>query len=183
MLIPRKQAEAMLGTEHNHFLSVFMEAPAFLRALLVADGTVTKLIEAYTLERLQVLLHWQQSISNSQAPSNLQLNRSDFFLHRKISLVGSVSSKEYLHAESWIDLNFFEKNVHQDFLQAKIGIGEIVQKSQLPTYRKIFNFFSEGISQQFFLGRTYVIHVNQQPAIQITEKFPLNVYELNACNE
>lgn len=183
MLSSKKTIDSLLGFECKDFVSSYSSAPAFLRALLVADGTVTKLIEAYALEPLQVLLHGQQPVSNQETPQNFRLNLSNFYLHRKISLVGSRSSTVYLHAESWIDLNLFDEKIHQDFLHAKIGIGEIVQKFQLPTYRKIQDFCSEENEGQTFLVRTYVIHVNQHPAIQITEKFPINVYELNACNE
>ncbi len=183
MLNSEKLNEAVLGLEHAYFFPFFMQAPAFLRALLVADGTVTKLIEAYVLESLQVVLHSQQPISDQPAALGLHLNKSDRYLHRKISLVGSRSSSVYLLAESWIDFNLFEDKVHQDFLQAKIGIGEIIQKFALPSCRKMVSYFSEEENQQRFFGRTYVIHVNQQPAIQITEKFPLNLYLLKIPNE
>jgi chorismate-pyruvate lyase len=183
MSINQKINQDLLGIEHNDFFSIFSQAPTFLRALLVADGTVTKLIEAYALEPLQVLLHCQQAELNQATPENLQLNSSDFYLHRKISLVGSLSSVVYLHAESWIDLTLFKDEIYQDFLQAKMGIGEIIQKCELPTYRRILNFFSEEKEQQILLCRTYVIHVNQQPAIQITEKFPISVFRLSSCGE
>ncbi len=152
------------------------EYPNFLRALLVADGTVTKLIEAYFQENLQVVLHQQQAISRQLAPAGLHVLPSAQYLHRNISLLGERSSLVYLTAESWIDLNQFDDQAQQAFLAAKIGIGEILQQFMLATYRKITQVFSGEENQQTFIGRTYVIYVAQKPAIQITEKFPLKVY-------
>lgn len=154
--------------------------PGFLRALLMADGTVTKLLQAYFQEAIQVCLQQQNvqslSVTDSQA---MGLPVRDSYLYRSILLRGKNSQRVYLHAESWIDLSAFAAEVQQAFLAAELGIGEILQLFHLATYRQISKIFTEQHAENpaytRYYTRSYAIYLTE-PCIHITERFPLETY-------
>src|SRR3989337_2645452 len=74
----------------------------FQRALLVIDGTVTKFIEAYTMEPIEVVRLAQ---STQQLPGDhvwLEAPKTTEVVARQVVLRGKFSQKPYVYAQSLI---------------------------------------------------------------------------------
>ena len=159
--------------------------PPFLRTLLVTDGTVTKSLEAYFWEPVAVENLGQEVVPLARDTPWLGLERGAEVLHRRVRLVGGHSGTVYAHAESRIRLTRLPADLRDELRQGRIGIGELLRECGLETYRELLDFGVgpvQGLAHVFtvpdetLVHRTYRIAVGHQPAILITEHFPLSVY-------
>lgn len=166
--------------------SLHMEAlPPFLRTLLVADGTVTKSLEAYFWEQVEVENLGQAPATLQVAAPWLNLAAGATVLERRVRLRGMESGRVYAYAQSLIKLEALPEHLRADLQQGRIGIGELLRERGLETYREILDV-GQSIEPQLkdvfefdpgdLIYRTYRIVIQHQPAIQITEKFPCSVY-------
>lgn len=156
----------------------------FQRMLLMTDGTVTKMLEAYTGEKIQVIKLSQAVRSSNQPLASLEMVEPYSFLDRKILLRGRSSQRNLLYAESIIALDRLNHSVRNRLLQDEVPIGQLLLEYQAETFRKIMSFSKEpvGALADYFqvhpslgmISRTYQIVMGQQPVMQITEKFPEN---------
>lgn len=159
--------------------------PPFLRTLLVTDGTVTKSLEAYFWEPVAVENLGQAVEPLEQDTPWLGLERGAEVLHRRVRLVGGESGTVYAHAESMIRLTRLPEPLRGELGQGRIGIGELLRECGLETYRELLDFGTRPVASlahvftrpgETLVYRTYRIAVGHQPAILITEHFPLSVY-------
>ena len=166
--------------------SLDMEAlPPFLRTLLVADGTVTKSLEAFFWEQIEVENLGQASARLSEATPWLNLAAGESALERRVRLRGIESGRVYAYAQSLIKLDALPEHLRADLQQGRIGIGELLRERGLETYREILDV-GECVEPQLrevfgfdpgdLIYRTYRIVIQHQPVIQITEKFPCSLY-------
>lgn len=153
--------------------------PPFLRTLLVADGTVTKSLEAFFWEQVTVENLGQASIVLAQTVPALDLQRGATVLERRVRLLGMESGREFAQAHSLIKLEALPEHLREDLQQGRIGIGELLRERGLETYREILDVGQSDATpnaQQDAIYRTYRILIQHQPAILITETFPCAIY-------
>lgn len=154
--------------------SLHMEAlPPFLRTLLVTDGTVTKHLEAFFWEQVEVENLGQAETALDREMPWLEMRAGDAVLQRRVQLRGTESGRIYAHAESLIRLSSLPERLRTDLLDGRIGIGELLREKGLETYREILDVGKRGEERVY---RTYRIVINQHPAILITEEFPCAAY-------
>jgi chorismate-pyruvate lyase len=163
------------------------DLPAFLRTLLVTDGTVTRSIEAYFWETVNVEGLGQGVIAVDQAVESLELKQGEDVLRRRVRLVGEDSQAVYAHAESLLRLDRLPSELNRELQAGRIGIGELLRERSLETYRELLAFGVEtmgpltevfpGKDTDLLVTRVYRIALNHQPTILITEKFPLALYK------
>ena len=151
--------------------------PPVLRTILVSDGTVTRFLEAYygELIDIQVLLHQCEE----QLPSliELEVQRGETLLHRQILLRGSVSQITYGSAESWIRMDSLPSGVREELKSGQVGIGELLDDRRVESYREILRFWVEKDKNgELESCRQYRIWIQSQPTLLIVEKFPLKVF-------
>jgi len=157
--------------------------PPFLRTLLVADGTVTKSLEAFFWEPVQVETIEQTLLKLDRALPNLDCNAGDTVLVRNVHLRGEKSQRIFAYANSYLVVDDLPTEVSDALLADKIGIGELLREMGLETYREILDLghsnseMTELEQPKNCIYRTYVIQLNTRPSIQITEYFPLHIYE------
>lgn len=159
--------------------TLHMEAlPPFLRTLLVTDGTVTKHLEAFFWEQVEVENLGQSETTLERDVPWLEMHAGDAVLHRRVRLHGAESGRVYAHAESLIRLASLPDKLRVDLLQGRIGIGELLREKGLETYREILDVGKGDIGQggDERVYRTYRIVINHHPAILITEEFPCDLY-------
>ena len=159
--------------------------PPFLRTLLVADGTVTKSLEAYFWERVEVENLGQALVTLQSAVPWLNLAAGATIVERRVRLRGIESGRVYAYAQSLIQLEALPEHLRTELQHGRIGIGELLREHGLETYREILDV-GESIEPQLrdifgfdpgnLIYRVYRIVIQQQLAIQITEKFPCSVY-------
>jgi chorismate-pyruvate lyase len=164
----------------------FGALPPFLRTLLVTDGTVTKSLEAYFWESVQVENLGQSLERLTHDVEWLEVVAGDEVLRRRVRLVGETSGRIYTYAESLLRLGQLPPGLQEPIRQGRIGIGELLRECGLETYRELLDFGVEAVGEQAatfnhreatgLVFRVYRISLGHHPAILITEKFPLSLY-------
>ena len=160
----------------------------FLRTLLVMDGTVTKSLEAFFWEPVDVTPLLQQTIALTEPVDGLSATAGDTVLQRQVSLTGRQSGRQYACARSFLALGQLPETLADAMVSGKIGIGELLREKGIETYREIISvdFIGKGENTDPLLGifaddlvsRSYRIRVGGAPAIVVTEYFPVTLYSL-----
>lgn len=168
-------------------LNLRMISP-FQRALLSIDGTVTKLIEAYTLEPVESVLLSQQTQSLVSPHPWLALPAPGEVIARQVLLRGRYSAAVYAYAVSLLVTERLPSTLIADLASEPAGIGRVLLNSQIENRREILWYGRETISNlpemieretgNEFISRTYRIIVGNQPVMLINEKFPLRQADL-----
>ncbi|MBK1647156.1 chorismate--pyruvate lyase family protein [Rhabdochromatium marinum] len=153
--------------------------PAFLRALLVTDGTVTKILEAYFWEPVVVdTLHQAFTVMPAEIPW-IEINPGDNALVRRVRLRGGDSNREYAQADSVIRAERVPEHFRQRLIDREIGIGALIRDSGLESYREVMEVGvnpGQAPTPGDSLFRTYRIIIDKEPVILITETFPLALF-------
>lgn len=158
--------------------------PPILRTLLVTDGTVTKLLEAYFWEPVHVVTQKLEVTSLSQTLPWLHARPAESVLLRKVELRGAQSDRCYASAFSVVRLTVFDAELVNALCQGQIGLGVLIRDSGLESYRELLeltalNDFSDDLQGnigRLRMQRSYRIIANGTPAILISECFPCEVY-------
>jgi chorismate-pyruvate lyase len=151
--------------------------PPFLRALLVTDGTVTKILEAYfwAVDTLA------QDLKTAERDIPwVEVAAGDQVLVRQAQLRGTDSGKVYATAFSVIRTERIPPAFRQRLIDREIGIGVLIRDSGLESYREVMEIGAEDVDTQAIgderVFRTYRIIIDGVPVILITETFPLAFY-------
>lgn len=162
------------------------ELPPFLRTLLVADGTVTKSLEAYFWQPISVkpLHQCVEALEHSQ--SGLPAEVGDEVMRREVLLQGTDNEQVYAAARSYLWLDKLSPELREALELGKIGIGELLREQGIETYREIIElqYLHELPPEDELLmnismpavARSYRIRVSGEPAFLVTEYFPLDQY-------
>ncbi len=170
----------------------FEKLPPILRALLASDGTVTKLLEAFYAEPIEV-----QRLSHAEFPAEhdlppLDIVRGDTLLHRRILMCGARSATVYGFAQSYLRTDLLWPGVRDDLVRGTLGIGELMRARRIETYREPLTCeFCPAAElapdlrvapHDLLVSRTYRIFVGRAPCIYIVDKFPFALYSGHASS-
>lgn len=159
--------------------------PAFLRTLLVTDGTVTKSLEAYYWEPIAITGVTQRVTQAEGAIDWLDVRGGEQVLARYVQLLGERSRRTFANAFSIIRLELIPAELRARLLDGSLGIGELIRSCGLETYRELMEI---GMTDDFSLGgescgveeecvyRTYRITMNHRPAMLVTECFQIALF-------
>ncbi|MBV7339687.1 DUF98 domain-containing protein [Chloroflexi bacterium TSY] len=156
----------------------------YQRALLAIDGTVTKFIEAYMLEPVEVTLLKQETQPLSQDHPWLAASAQVEVVAREVLLRGRYSGTTYAYAVSLLMPERLSQDMLQQLRIEPSGIGRVLLNSQIENRREILWYGHEVIDElppdvqacigNAFISRTYRIIANGKPTMLISEKFPIN---------
>jgi len=151
--------------------------PPFLRALLVTDGTVTKILEAYFWEPVSVDTREQRFETAVESVPAIQVQPGDRCLIRDARLRGTDTGRSFAEAFSLIRVELIPGGFRQRLIDREIGIGVLIRDSGLESYREVLNVgLDQDAEGQGSVCRTYRIIIERRPVILITECFPLALY-------
>ena len=160
--------------------------PPFLRTLMVADGTVTKALEAFFWEKINVIPMINKYEVTASANKSLNCAAGTRVLCREVLLKGENSDTVYASARSLVITEGLPEKLVKGLEKGLIGIGELLSIQGCETYRDIMNInhFPEESQEDSFINqfqgdvisRSYRISVDKEPVIQVTEYFPISVY-------
>jgi len=161
------------------------DLPAFLRTLLVTDGTVTKSLEAYYWESVAVTGVAQEVIKAAAPITWLDAGVDCCILTRYVQLTGNSSGRIFSYAFSIIKLSLIPEDLRTQLLDGSLGIGELIRSCALETYREVleialtYNFplyaHYKGHDQQCAFS-TYRITLGGKPVLLVSEYVPLGLY-------
>ncbi|MBB1077090.1 DUF98 domain-containing protein [Rhodoferax sp. 4810] len=156
--------------------------PPFLRALLVTDGTVTKMLEAYFWEPIQVVTVSQEFIMADTAFPAIAVQCGDAVLIRQVQLRGATSDAQYAQAYSVIRTAKIPDHFRQRLIDRELGIGTLIRDSGMESYREVMEIGIAAPAPDAIINdihavfRTYRIIIAGQPVILITETFSIERY-------
>lgn len=167
----------------NHLAPVDLRAVTpFQRALLAIDGTVTKFIEAYTLEPVDVIRLRQETHTLTAEQLWLEAAVGTPVIARQVLLRGRCSALVYLYAVSLFVPARLPSTFTAGLAVEEGGLGRILLNSQIENRREILWHGRESSAQlpaeiravlgSELISRTYRIIVGGRPAMLINEKFP-----------
>jgi chorismate-pyruvate lyase len=168
---------AELGSVNLRTLSPFQ------RALLVIDGTVTKFIEAYTMEPLEVIRLAQVNRELKSEHRWLELPEGSVVAVRHVMIRGEYSHNFYVYAVSSIVLDRLPEEIRGRVeTEVEEGLGRILNANKQESRRDVLWYGRERVtelpeevrrvSDGEFVSRTYRIIVREKPIMMINEKFP-----------
>lgn len=154
----------------------------FQRALMVTDGTVTKFIEAYTMEQIEVIRLGQEIRPLVVDNEWLEAEKGTKVLMRQVLLRGKGSYTCYAYAPSLIILDRLPQFIKDSLELEGGGIGRILYGNRWETYRELLWWGKETLKNVpdairdmdgfEALSRTYRIIAGGKPIMLINEKFP-----------
>lgn len=155
------------------------------RTLLVIDGTVTRFLESYMLEPIDIVNLGQTKESLKRPHTWLELGEGQTVVSRRVLLRGKHSGRVYASAASLV-VPQRVKSAVQHAVGEKIsqGIGRMLLSGKIEQYRELLWYGKEppsdlpgemrSLSSEYCLMRTYRIIVGGSPAMMITEWFELD---------
>lgn len=151
--------------------------PPFLRVLLTTDGTVTKSLEAYFWEPVEVKALRQTYESAASTAAEFTYDPDAAVLVRQVQLVGVQSHRLYARADSVILTAMLPQPIRTSLEEGEVGIGELLRERGLETYRKVLQIGLGDLEGEPCVWRVYLIYTSGKPFIQIKEWFYLRHFQ------
>ena len=155
----------------------------FQRALLVIDGTVTKFIEAVTMEQVEVQLIDQATQKLKSEHRLLEVLSQTPVINRRVLLVGKYSRTLHAYASSVVVPERAIPDFNKKLEIPGESLGRMLLESRMEQYRELLWCGRERLVDppeaikehegKSFLSRTYRISTGKRPVMLINEKFPL----------
>jgi chorismate-pyruvate lyase len=164
----------LINRAGEHFR--FAELPGFLRVLLSTDGTVTKSLESYFWEPVEVRNLGQAYVALEADAPIIDCTAGTQVMQRRVELVGEHSQRRFASADSLIRTDILPPHVRKNLEAGLVGVGEILRECNLETYREIVDFGYGEVNGENAVWRCYRIVMGGRAAIQITEHFPVSLY-------
>ncbi|OYE06094.1 chorismate--pyruvate lyase family protein [Nostoc sp. 'Peltigera membranacea cyanobiont' 232] len=154
----------------------------FQRILLTTDGTLTEILEAYLLEKIQLVKLSEEIVKITKSIPALDLDIGNQVIERKVLLQGKISLNNFIYAESIIVHERLDNRLRTKLTESQEPIGRLWLEHKVETFKEIIDSAietSDDLSDYFniaredkILSRTYRVFSNKKPIIMITEKFP-----------
>ncbi len=152
------------------------ELPAFLRALLVADGTVTMALEAYFDEEIRISTVLQEPKQLPFGIDVLGMAKGDTCYFRQVKLMGQTSQTCYAAASSILNKRAIGDELFAQLVDEHVGIGVILRNFAKGSFREVIHIARGSLLADMDVYRSYRVSLGGVPAILINEEFPLDVY-------
>lgn len=166
----------------------FRALTPFQRALLVADGTVTQLIESYTLEPVEIVTLDQNRELCEERHLWLETEETTAVIRREVIIRGKYSHTLYVYGVSHIVPERLPETIRRRLEIQGEGIGRLINDNALETRREILWFGTERptqlpasihhLEQEEFISRVYKIITCGKPIALINERFPTQTDQL-----
>ena len=157
--------------------------PPMLRALTVIDGTVTKFLEAYTMEPIKVTTLGQAVQTLEGGQEWLEVRAGGDVLARHVTLTGADSRSLYAYAVSLTNPAAIPRDIRAAMEIQGGSVGRILLSSRVEQRREVLWYGRESAGALpdalqdkhggDVLTRAYRIITGGRPVIMIIEKFPL----------
>lgn len=160
----------------------FSELPPFLRVLLMTDGTVTRSLEAYFGEPIDVDVLSHSELRSDRSYPEVNVALGDPILRRCVTLRGRITRSIYAFAESVVVLASISNEMKRKLIEERKGIGELLSASKLETFRELLRI-RRACAKEWAVHlsvaedarvviRNYKIFRDGRAAMEIEEVFP-----------
>jgi chorismate-pyruvate lyase len=115
----------------------------FQKILLIADGTLTNILEAFLNEPIGIVKLSEEIVSIPGDIQALEIKAGTFVLERKILLQGKTSQRNWLYAASVIVLERIEEKFREKLIKSHTPIGKLWIEHKTETFKEIFTYSRE----------------------------------------
>jgi chorismate-pyruvate lyase len=159
----------------------------FQRTLLVIDGTVTRFLEAYTLEPIEIhdCGQTRETLANDHAW--LELTKGNAVVSRHVQLRGAHTSHVHAFAAALVVPDRVKQAIGRPVGRVPEGLGRLLLNSRVEQYRELLWYGEEALPDwpgqtrrelnESCLTRTYRIIIGSRPTMMITEWFPFDLHD------
>ena len=154
-----------------------------LCSLLITDGTVTRILEAHSRQRIQSIKLGQSICTLHADHALLSAPDGTSIIRRRVALRGKDTPIDYAEAESLIASHRLPQQMVDEIESGDESLGRLLHQFKIEVRRELLFFGiekqnteldSEGhIKGSKLLSRTYRILSRDQPLMVIEEKFPV----------
>jgi len=157
------------------------------KILLTTDGSITRILETLSGEKIEVETQVQRVIeASSEIAELLNISKNDEVNYRVVNL--RTSKRILVHAFSYTPLKRIKKEFREDIMKRDLPIGKIMTKLKIESRREI-NYFDIIMANEKFarifkiplisplLKRNYNIINQGKVMINITEIFPYEEFK------
>lgn len=150
----------------------------FQRALLVIDGTVTKFLEAVTMEPVQIDILEQSELELGESHDELLAVAGERVIVRTVRLIGARTGRHFAQASSLLVVDRLSREIRERLDDHPQGVGRILADAGLETRREVLWYGRErsrddkGLATGSRICRTYRIISGGLPLMLINESFP-----------
>jgi chorismate-pyruvate lyase len=153
------------------------------RVLLVTDGTLTEILEAYFAERISLVKVAQQVIPATASHGLLNPIPGETLIERKILLQGTRTHSNYVYAESLVAVDRLAPSFRDALLTSDTPLGRLWLEHKLETFKQMHevrcrpanslaHYFESG-EEEPLLARTYRVISAGRVVMVISEYFPI----------
>lgn len=138
---------------------------SFQRILLTTDGTLTEILEAYLLEKIQLVKLSEELIEIAKPIPALDIDVNTQVISRKVLLRGKISLNNFIYAESIIVPERLDSTFKSRLIESQEPIGRLWLEHKLETFKEIIESGIETSKELFhyfniseedkMLSRTY----------------------------
>ena len=154
------------------------------RSLLIADGTVTRVLEAHSKQRIGSIKLDQSICTLNAEHTFLSAPAGTTIIRRRVMLCGRDTPIDYGEAESLIVSHRLPRQMVNAIESGDASLGRLLHQFKLEVRRELLFLGSEKqsalhdsklqIKSSKLLSRTYRILSMGQPLMVIEEKFPID---------
>lgn len=175
-----KKTQGNTYDESSHSFLQIAQLPFFAslapmqRVMLLSNGTLTDILQAFTLEEIGV-----HKLSES-VRYDIPDFRGEETLERGVVLYGKRTSRYYVYAEAVLALERLPVALSRDLQAGSEPLGRLLLKHRLETFKELIDLrisesekaarFLESDSR--FLIRSYRVYIDKRPCMVIHECFP-----------
>jgi len=158
------------------------------KILVTTDGSVTRLLEAFTGSEIGIVTLNQETVESSRSESSvLDIRPGELINHRVVEIRRNDTGGLLLHATSFTPLSRLEPEWRQDLVRADIPIGKILAGHKIEARRELLDVGLEPAGEKIagafgiapgdlLIIREYRIIHRGLPLMDIQEKFPLQSF-------
>jgi len=154
------------------------------RSLLIADGTVTRILEAHSRQRIGSVKLAQSICTLNAEHALLSAPVGTTIIRRRVVLRGKDTPIDYAEAESLIASHRLPQQMVDEIESGDESLGRLLHQFKIEVRRELLFFgieeqntvlnSEEQIKGSKLLSRTYRILSMDQPLMVIEEKFPVD---------
>jgi chorismate-pyruvate lyase len=156
--------------------------PPLQRILLITDGTLTEILEAYFCERISLVKLSQRVIAATTSDTLLDPIPGESLIERKILLQGERTGTNYVYAESLVAVDRLP-SAFREGLNSHTPLGRLWLEHRLETFKQMHEVHcqpADGLCHYFehaepepLLVRTYRVLSGGRVVMVISEYFPV----------
>lgn len=151
------------------------------RILLITDGTLTEILEAHFLERIELVKLSERLLTAEELDTPLPLEAGERVMERRINLRGARSGTLYVYAESFIFVERLDPSFQAELLETRIPLGRLWRSHRLETFKELVSIDCRPARDLRIhlscaedapvLGRVYDVYSSRRLVMRIAEYF------------